>query len=264
MNYRKIFSVVTEHTASTVTAHYAISLATACQAELVFYAAHDEGCPESIILHTDRHLDHLFNLALELNIPVTRITEAGRMGKLLPIRVQKEQADLLFYPLTPDEQYGANLQRHMVHHLLRTIDCDISILRVVNMAKPHPRHILMPLGKTIKDSERRLNFIAELARGFHSQVTLFHLSSQPGAKEMPAEITRFRRHLQQRHVTVLERRGSGEIGRFIAVEAITRHYDLIVLGATERGVLQRLFFGNPAGEVMHQPPCNTILFQAAR
>jgi nucleotide-binding universal stress UspA family protein len=63
---------------------------------------------------------------------------------------------------------------------------------------------------------------------------------------------------------VLERSGKGAIGKSITVEAITRHNDLIVLGASERGVLQRLFFGNPAGDVMHQPPCNAIMFKAAR
>jgi hypothetical protein len=33
--------------------------------------------------------------------------------------------------------------------------------------------------------------------------------------------------------------------------------------ASERGILRRLFIGNPAGYVMHHPPCNTILFRAA-
>lgn len=264
MSYRKIISVVTEHTASTVTARYAISLAIASGAELVFYAAHDEGSSESVVLHTDRHLDHLFAVAFKLEIPVTRITEAGNIGKLLPIRVQAEKADLVFYPLTPYERYGANLQRHTVHHLLRTVKSDLSITRVVHMAKPHPRHILMPLGKTVRDSERRLLFITELAKSFHSQVTLLHLSATRDARGMPEVVTRFRKLLQQQHVTVLERSGSGQIGKSIALEAITRHNDLIVLGASERGVLRRLLFGNPAGDVMHQPPCNTILFRAAR
>ncbi|HEY5514041.1 MAG TPA: universal stress protein [Geomonas sp.] len=264
MSYHKIFSVVTEHTASTVIARYAISLAAACNAELVLYAAHAERSSETIILHTDRHLDHLFTVAFELDIPVTRITDVGNINKLLPIRVQAEKADLVFYPLTPYERYGATLQRHTVHHLLRTVRSDLSIMRVVHMAKPHPRHILMPLGRISGDMERRLMFITELAKSFHAQVTLFHMSAERDARGMPDDITQFRKHLEQQQVTVLERSGRGEIGKSITVEAITRHNDLIVLGASERGVLRRLFFGNPAGDVMHQPPCNAILFRAAR
>jgi nucleotide-binding universal stress UspA family protein len=261
MSYRKIFSVVNDQTASTVIARYAISLAAACKADLVLYAAHDEGSNETL-RHTDRHVDHLFTAARELNIPVTRITEVGNISKLLPKRVQAEEADLVFYPLSPYERYGVNLQRHTVHNLLRTIRSDLAIMRVVNMAKPHPKHILVPFGKFISDKGRRLMFIAELAKSFHAQVTLFHLSAERDAKGLPDDIAQFREQLQKQQVTVLERSGRGHIGRSITVEAITRHNDLIVLGASERGVLRRLFFGNPAGDVMHQPPCNTILFRA--
>ena len=264
MSYRRIFSVVTEHTASTVLARYAIALAVACQAELVFYAALEGGSSEDLLLHSERHLDHLFTVAFELGIPVTRVTEAGSIGKLLPLRVQAEKPDLVFYPLTPYERYGASLQRHTVHRLLRTIRSDLAIMRVVQMAKPHPGHILVPLAGSVRDSERRLLFITELAKSFHSQVTLLHISAGRDAKGMPDQITRFRKHLQQQQVTVLERKGSGQIGKSIAQEAITRHNDLIVLGASERGLLRRLFLCNPAGEVMHQPPCNTILFRGAR
>jgi len=263
MSYRKIVSVINEHTASTVTARYAISLAAAGKAELVLYAAHDERSDETVLRHTDRHLDHLFTVAFELDVTVTRITEVGNIINLLPKQVQAVKADLVFYPLTPYERYGANLQRHTVHSLLRTIRSDLAIMRSITMAKPHPRRILVPLGEVISDMEHRLVFISELAKSFHSQVTLYHLSAEQDTKGMPDDITQFRKQLQHQDVTVLERSGRGDIGKSITVEAITRHNDLIVLGASERGVLRRLFFGNPAGDVMHQPPCNSILFRAA-
>lgn len=263
MSYRKIFSVVNEQTASTVMARYAISLAAACKAALVLYAAHDEGSDEALLRHTDRHLDHLFTVAFELDIPVTRITEVGNISMLLPKRVQAEQADLVFYPLTPDERFGGNRQRQTVHDLLRDIRADLAFMRAISMAKPHPRHILVPFGRFISDREHRLMFISELARSFHAQVTLFHLAAENAATAMPADIIQFRQQLQQQEVVVLERTGRGHIGKAITVEAITRHHDLIVLGVSERGAVRRFFFGNPAADVMHQPPCNAILFRAA-
>jgi nucleotide-binding universal stress UspA family protein len=264
MSYRKIISVVNEQTASTVMARYAISLSTSGKAALVLYAAHDMGGDETVLRHTERHLEHLLTVASGLDIPVTRITEVGDIGNLLPARVLAEKADLVFYPLLPHERYGANMQRQTVHHLLRTIKSDLAIMRVVNMARPHPRHILMPLGKIVTDKEHRLMFIAELARSFHAQVTLFHLTAEHEAQGMPDDIALFRQYLQQHDVTVLERSGKGQISKSITVEAITRHHDLIILGASERGVLQRMFYGNPAGDVMHQAPCNAILFRSVR
>lgn len=264
MGYCTILSVINEHTTSTVIGRYAVSLALACKARLVLYAAHAGGTSESVLNHTDRHLNHLVAVAEELEIPVTRIHEVGAITRLLPERIQAEKVDLVFYPLTPGERYGDHLQRHTVHQLLRTIAPDLAIMRIISMAKPHPRHILVPLGKVVGVMERRLLFISELANSFHAQVTLFHLSSGRVTQQMPDEITRFRDQLQQQQITVQERNGSGQISRAIAVEAITRHHDLIILGSSERGVLQKLFFGNPAGDLMHQPPCNTILFRAAR
>ena len=265
MNYQKIISVVNEHTASIVTSGYAITLAAGCKANLVLYAAHDEGCNETILVRINRHLDHLYTVAVTLGISVTRITEVGNLSTLLPKRVQAESADLVFYPMTPHEQYGANLRRHTVHRLLRIIKTDLAIVRVITMNKPHPARILVPLGKIVSDTEHRLMFVIGLARSFHSQVTLLHLSGERKKTQgMPEDVTRFREQLQQQHVSVLERSGGGDVGEAIAVEAITRHDDLIVLGASERGVFRRLLFGNPAGDVMHQPPCNTILFRSEK
>lgn len=263
MSYGKIFSVVNEQTASTVMARYAISLAAACKAALVLYAAHDEGSDEALLRHTDRHLDHLFTVAFELDIPVTRITEVGNISTLLPKRVQAEQADLVFYPLAPDERFGDNRQRQTVQRLLRDIRADLAFMRAISMAKPHPRHILVPFGKFISDRERRLMFISELARSFNAKVTLFHLAAENAATAMPDDISQFRQQLQQQEVVVLERTRRGHIGKAITVEAITRHHDLIVLGVSERGAVRRFLFGNPAADVMHQPPCNAILFRAA-
>ena len=259
MSYHMIFSVVNEHTASVVTARYAMSLAAACKAELLLYAAHDEAGDEGILLRTNRHLDHLQTDACESGVRVTRVTEVGTIGALLPKRAAAAKADLVCYPLSSDKR--GRLQLRMVHHLQRTIASDLAIMRIITMVKPHPIHILVPLGMVASRKERRLMFITELAKSFQSQVTLFHLSTKRGVKEMPESISRFREQLQQQQITVLERQGTGTIAESIGIEAITHHNDLIVLGSSERGMLRKVLLGNPAADIMRQPPCNTILFR---
>lgn len=263
MSYRKIVTVVDEHTASTIIARYAISLAAACKAELVLYDGHVVGCNEVLLLRTERHLDHLSAIASELNIHVTRIVEIGNITTVLPKRLQAENADLVFYPMAPGERYGAALQKHTVHTLLRTVQADLAIMRAITMAKPHPGRILVPLGKVISDKERRLTFVAALAKSFHSNVTLFHIFTEAKTTEIPEDIIWFQEQLRLQNIPVHERSGRGTLKKAITVEAITRHNDLIVLGASGRGALRKLFLGNPAGDVMHQPPCNIILFRPA-
>lgn len=261
MSYRTILAVVNEQSASTVTTRYAIAMAQANKARLVLYSADPAGTDENLLHHTDRHLDHLFTTAFDLGVAVTRITEIGVLSRLLQQRVQTEQVDLVFYPIHPDEQYGAPLQQQNVHRLLRTIRTDLAIMRIMHMGKPHPHHILVPLPANITDRKQRTAFLVALARSFHAQITLFHRPVDRREKT-PPDFIAMRNALLQHHLPVLERSGSGNIARAIAMEAVSHHNDLIVIGASERGMLRRMFSGNPAGDVMQQPPCNAILFQA--
>jgi nucleotide-binding universal stress UspA family protein len=262
MSYRIIIAVINEHTASTVSAHYAMALAASCGSHLVLYCVHDNVHDSATSSRTERHLNHLFSEARAVGVAVSRIAESGAITRLLPHRSHAEVADLVFYPLTPGEQYGATLQQQTAHHLLRTIKADLAVMRIMHMGKPHPRHMLVPVGGLIRDREQRVRFLAALAKAFHAQVTLFH-RPETGRQDLPADVVALRNDLRSLHLPLLERGGSGQIARAIALEAVSHHNDLIVLGASERGTVRRLFFGNPAGDVMHQPPCNAILFRPA-
>jgi len=217
---------------------------------------------ESLLRETDRHLKHMAEIASGLSISVTCVTEIGSLKTLLPKRVRAEHADLVFYPLTPTQRLGVDPQQHTIRHLLRTIPSDLAIMRIISMAKPHPGKILVPLGKNISSMERRLKFVSELARSFQSQVTLYHLTTIGEPEQLlPDNLILFGKQLQQQNIAVLERHGAGELAKAITVEAITRHNDLIVLGATGRGIVRRIFSGNPAADLLRHPPCNSILFR---
>lgn len=263
MSYRTIISVVNGQTASAVTTRYAMAMAAACGSELVLYAADDTDTDEHTLRPTKRHLEHLFAMATEQGIPVKQVVEAGSIARQLPDYVQAENADLVFYPLAPGEQYGAPLQQQTIHHLLRTVRADLAITRIVHMGRLHPARILAPFGAAIGGSGKREQFIIALAKSFHSQVTLFHLATDSSGNGVPGDVARFRDELHRQQIAVLERSGRGRIAKAITVEAITRHNDLIVLGASERNALKRLLGGNPAGDVMLKPPCNAILFRSA-
>jgi nucleotide-binding universal stress UspA family protein len=262
MSYRTILAVINEHTGSTVAARYAMALAASENCKLVLYSAHGEGGDSTTIRLTEKHLDHLLGEAIVLGIDVKRVTESGSITRLLPHRALAEAVDLLLYPLTPGEHYGSTMQQQTAHHLLRTIRADLAVMRIMHMGKPHPHSIMVPVGGVISDWEQRVRFVAALAKCFHSQVTLFH-RPDAGKQDLPDDFFAMRNELRLRHLPVLERSAPGHIARAIALEAVSHHNDLIVLGATERGTLRRIFFGNPAGDVMHAPPCNAILFRPA-
>jgi len=43
-----------------------------------------------------------------------------------------------------------------------------------------------------------------------------------------------------------------------------RRSDLIVMGASERGLLKSILCGNPVEEVMREAPCNLLVFRPRR
>lgn len=261
MSYRTILAVVDDQSASTVAARYALALALEGRSRLVLYSAIAKGTDENRLRHIDRHIEQLVNEAGELGVAVTRITETGRLAQLLPRRVETEQVELVCYPVPPGEHYGDPLQQQEMHRLLQTVRTNLAIFRIMQLGKPHPSRILVPLGASTNDREQRTAFLSALAHSYHSQITLFHRADRR-SNRAPDDLTAIRNALRQRHLQVLERGSSGNIAHDIAMEAISHHHDLIVLGASERGLLRRLFTGNPAGDVMHHPPCNAVIFRA--
>ena len=236
MNYHTIVTVVNEHTTSIVTARYAISLALACNAELILYSAHGAGENEVLLRRASHHREYLNTLATGHGISVTHIVNIGSLHKQLPRLVQEKHVDCVFYHMAPGEQYGNNLPRKTVHHLLRCVKCDLVVMRVTDMGEPHPGHILVPLGDRTNSSKYHLMFVAGLAQAYAAEVVLFHIATRQRDKEMPKCVTLFKEQLEQRNIAVQERRGVGRIGEGIGIEAVTRHHDLIVLGASNRGM----------------------------
>ncbi len=261
MNYHTILTVVNEHTTSIVMARYAMALALAGNAQLILYTAHGGGVNDVLLRRGNHHREYLNTLATGLGISVTQIVTTGRLHTQLPKLVLEQHVDAVFYHMAPGEQYGNNLPRETVYYLLRGVRCDLVVMRVTDMGEPHPGHILVPLGNRGNSSKYHLLFVSGLARAFAAEVILFHVATRQRDREMPKCVTLFKEQLAQSAVTVQERRGAGRIGEEIGIEAVTRHHDLIVLGASNRGLFRTLFFGNPAGMIMGNPPCNSMLFR---
>jgi nucleotide-binding universal stress UspA family protein len=65
--------------------------------------------------------------------------------------------------------------------------------------------------------------------------------------------------LESQQVSPERRFGQGPPGRAITVEAALQRNDLIIMGASERGLWESLISGNPVEEVLRETPCNLII-----
>ncbi|MBM4284827.1 MAG: universal stress protein [Deltaproteobacteria bacterium] len=272
--YRRILAAVNEHSNSELAARYALSLAQACGARLsLVFVAQDRVTPEA--LHrAEASLERLFTEAAERSLEVESIVQRGRPLDRIRELVAERGIDLVFAATRREDVARRYFTRTQARELMLHLPCSVALVRLVHPGRVHPRRILVPFRGHLTRLEERGHFVARLAQVFGAQVTLFHaprsltgffhgeLHLRPAEREafVPEDMEKFIRSLQHHQVAHDRRLGHGRVGAAIAVEAALRRSDLIVMGASERGLLRSLLSGNPVEEVLQESPCNLIIF----
>ena len=154
----------------------------------------------------------------------------------------------------------------------------MALVRVVHMGRIHPREILVAVKDHIDNIPERSEFTALLAKAFEAKVHLFHVT-KPVTKffhgethltpveweeNIPPDMSRFIGHLDGFGVEHEKRLSPGKAGRNIAVEAASRRRDLIIMGASGRGIIDHLLRRAPVEEVLRDTPCNLIILKPGR
>jgi nucleotide-binding universal stress UspA family protein len=168
--------------------------------------------------------------------------------------------------------------RTAARRLLHRLPCAVAVVRVVHLGRTHPSDILVPLKARIDHIPERAEFTALLARAFEARTHLFHVTRPIGKffhgeqhltpldweERLPPDIARFVDHLDGYGIAHEKHLAPGRAGRSITIEAASRRRDLIVMGASERGLFENLLRGAPVEEVLRETPCNLIIFKPGK
>lgn len=276
--YKRILSAVNEFTNSEVAARYALALAAACGAELLLAYSAEELATDEAIGRAERALERLFRAARDRGIAVESITEQGDPLRKIPATARRYGADIAFIATRHEDVRQRFFSRTRAQQLMARLPCSAALVRSVRMGRVHPRTVLAPLKGSIPHLEERAYFTAKLARGLEAPVTIFHLPApltdffhgeflQTAAEReqrLPKEVSRFIERVSHYGAPPERRTGRGGIARSITTEAALRRNDLIIMGASERGLLRSLLGGNPVEQVLRETPCNLIIFRPGR
>lgn len=276
--YRRILAAVNEHTNAEVAAHYALALAKSSGAKLSFvFVAQAEQHRDSL-RRAEAALERLFIEAEQQGIAVESISETGDPLEGLSGFVKREKVDLTFVATRHEDVTKRYFQKTLARTLMLKLPCAVAMVRVVRMARVHPKHILVPVRGQMTRLDERGCFVAEIARSFGATVTVFHapkametffhgkvhVAVEERDRHMPRDVEQFtdclNRHLVRHHRKVVY----GSAGRAITIEAAHRTSDLIIMGASERSLLRSLVSGNPVEDVLRETPCNLIVFRPGR
>lgn len=273
--YRKILAAVNEFTNSEIAARYAIALAKSCRAMLSFAFVAEQNRGKEVFRHAEVALERLFIEAEKQEIEVESITERGDPLRKIRELVSQKKIDLVFTATRREDIEKRFFLKTLAREFMMKLQCSVAMVRVVRMGRGYPKHILVPLRGHITHMEERSCFVANLAQAFGSKVTLFHLSKplvsyfhgeihlsfSEREERMPKDMEKFTECLRRFGISHEKRTRDGSIAREITIEAAHKRNDLIVMGASERGLVRSITSGHPVETVLRETPCNLIIFR---
>lgn len=274
--YHTILAAVNEYSNSEAAARFAIGLAQSCRARLVLIFVAAEGADLESLRRAEAALERLFLEASAKNVDVESLIKKGDPFHQISVAVREKEVDLAFSATRREDVNRRYFARTLARDLMLHLPCSMALVRVVHPGRIYPQKILVPFrGRPAHPKEKAL-FVGKLAEAFGAQVTVFHapeslirffrgvsrLSRAEMEKHVPEEIDRFISYLEAYRISPEKRLGLGRVGRAITLEAALQRNDLIIMGASQRGLLESAIGGNPVEEVLRETPCNLIVLLA--
>lgn len=273
--YKKILAAVNEHLNSEISARYALRLAKVCKAKLYICFIAEKELPKASFNRAEEAIKRLFVEAENADIQVESITETGSAVEKITAVVKKENINLVFVSTRREDIQRRFYSGTIARKLSLALPCSVALVRIVNMGRIHPKKILAPLkGKSGHITEIS-HFAAMLAQAFGSSIHVFHVSKPRTKffhgelhltqleleKNLPGDVLHFIEQLDSSRVEHEKKLLSGSAGRGITIEATANRHDLIIMGASERGLLSSVVKGNPVEQVLRDTPCDLIILK---
>jgi nucleotide-binding universal stress UspA family protein len=273
--YRKILAAVNEHLNSEVAARYSMELARVTGSKLYICHVAEKGAPIKSLQLAEEAAKRLFHRAREMDVEAESIFDSGNPVRRIGDIVTSEGIDIVFVATRREDVERRFYSGTVARKLCVVLPCSVALVRVVHLGRLHPRKILVPLKARIYHISEHSYFTAMMATAFDSCVYLFH-TTRPITKffhgelhlspleleyGQPKDLARFSECLEKYNVVHEKRLVSGTAGNNIAVEAAAKRFDLVIMGASERGLLHSLLKGNPVEDVLRETPCDLIILK---
>lgn len=271
--YRKILAAVNEHLNSEIAARYAVHLARVSRARLFLCFIDTKGLPRRDFGRAEEALQRLFLMAEKAGVATESITGTGDPVREIEKIVRQEQIDLVFASTRREDVEKRFYAGTVSRRLSLGLPCSVALVRVAHAGRIHPGKILVPLKARVSRLRERAFFTTELAEAFGAEVYVFHvarpissflrgevhLTPAEWEQKRPADISAFVGLLRHADVLHESRSIAGRSAKSIAIEAVARRHDLIVMGASERSLWSSLIRGNPVERMLRETPCDLII-----
>jgi nucleotide-binding universal stress UspA family protein len=273
--YKKVLAAVNEHLNSEVSARYALHLAKEAGARIYFCSIAENGLGKKSFHLAEEAVKRLSHRAQELGVKSDCILETGKPIEQIKKIIAAEDIDIAFAATRREDVEKRFYARTVSRRLSLSLPCSVALVRVVHMGRVHPRNILVPLKARIDHIAERARFAAIMARAFDAGLSLFHATRPMGRffhgeihltpleweARLPGDIARFIGDLDRLGIAHDKKLTPGIAGLTITIEAAAKRHDLIIMGASERSLLNSLLRGNPVERVLRETICDLIILK---
>ncbi|WP_436343919.1 amino acid permease [Natronorubrum sp. FCH18a] len=165
---------------------------------------------------------------------------------------RREKADTVVMGWGPDRPWSAGRAERPLDELTHDLPCDFLVL---NDRGLETDRVLVPTAGG-PDSDLSAEMARHMRDQLGSEITLLHVVDEGGAGEGEAFLTEWAadHDLEDAEIRVDT---SADVEAAIATAA--RDHSLIILGATERGLLSRLLRGSLAYDIVNDVDCSVLL-----
>jgi len=273
--YKKVLAAVNEHLNAEVSARYALHLAKEAGARIYFCSIAENGLDKKSFSLAEEAVKRLSHRAQELGVQADCILKTGNPIEQIKKIVAAEGIDIAFAATRREDVEKRFYARTVSRRLSLALPCSVALVRVVHMGRVHPRKILVPLKARVDHIAERTRFVAMLARAFDARLSLFHAAQPLGRffhgevhltpleweTRLPGDIVRFIKDLNSQDIAYDKKLAPGAAGLTITIEAAAKRHDLIIMGASERSLLNSLIRGNPVERVLRETICDLIILR---
>jgi nucleotide-binding universal stress UspA family protein len=271
--YKRILSAVNEFLNSEVAAKYALHLAKECNAKLYLCFIAGKG---PCFNRAEEALKRLFLQAEKMEIEAEIIMETGDPVEKIVEIVKNEKIDIAFAATRREDIKRRFYEGSVSRSLMLKLPCSLAVIRVAHIGKLHPKRILVPLRTGAGTIDEKAFFIVKLAEAFGSKVFLFHspksitkffhgeihLTHSELEEKMPEDLLLFAEAMEKEDIPYEISLAAGRTGKAITIEAFAKRHDLIIMGASRRGMFKTAIKESPVEEVLRETPCDLIIFKS--
>ncbi|OGW46398.1 MAG: hypothetical protein A2078_12925 [Nitrospirae bacterium GWC2_57_9] len=275
--YKRVLATVNEHLNSEITARYALHFAKRANAKIWFCSIAENGIGEKDFQIAQDAVRRLAAHAEAMGFKAECILKTGKPLEQVSRIVLDEKIDLVFTATRHEDVEKRFYARTTARRLSLRLPCSVALVRVVNLGRVQPRNILVPLKARIDHVDERAAFTAIMAGAFESRIHILH-TGKPVVRlfleetlvtpleweeaSLPADIVRFTKQLKRYDISLDKKFVPGATpGRSITVEAAAKRHDMIIMGASERSLLNSFLKGNPVERVLREATCDLIILK---